>query len=75
MTYSAALRSQPKGIEHRLTVMEATANAVTHVLTFNMHIVYPPVDTDYTTEPICALLYSQRLRNPQRFLLSSLMRA
>lgn len=37
MTHLAALRSQPKGIEQRLTLTEATADAVAHVFTFNMH--------------------------------------
>lgn len=37
MTHSAALRSQPKGIEHSLMLMEATTDAVAHVFTFNMH--------------------------------------
>lgn len=47
MTHSAALRSQPKGIEHRLTLMEATTDAVAHVFTFN--IIYPSIGSDYTT--------------------------
>ncbi len=64
MTHSAALHSVPQGIKHRLTLMETTTDAMPLLFTCSplTCIVYPSIDTDYTTEEICALLYSQRVK-------------